>query len=208
MVFVSRIVIGIAGAGRRTGCTHTAIVLANFLRKHGQTAAVLEMGENGAFESFGNTYRIEKFEDGFTLNGIDFFPKADGEMLVSLTEKNYNFFVLDFGDYAAADREIFDRCDVKILCAGVKPWETGRLEKIFRETGEEKLQSYHFCFFGASGRTVRKEICRQMEPLKNLWFPAYAEDPFRCAVLPDGAEIFDGYFEQDGGRKRKIFTRG
>lgn len=212
MVFVSKIIVGIAGAGRRTGCTHTGIVIANFLRDRKQPVAFLEMDGKGTFETIRTAYRTENFEDGFTLNGVDFFPQSSGEKLKELSGRSYNFYLLDFGDYALADQELFQKCDVKILCSGIKPWETVLLEKFFRELDEESLQKCNFCFFGAGAadsRKLKKEISGQMEPLKNLWFPEYVDDPFSCATLPEGAEIFDGYLEgTTGKKKRKKFGHG
>lgn len=208
MVFISKIIVGIAGAGSRTGCTHTGIVVANFLRDRKQPVALLEMGEKGTFETIRTAYRTENFEDGFTLNGVDFFPDSSGEKLKELAGRSYNFYLLDFGDFSQADRELFQKCDVKILCSGIKPWETVLLEKIFGEMDEESLQKCNFCFFGAAGNALKKEVRAQMEPLKNLWFPDYADDPFSCATLPEGAEIFDSYLEDGGKRKRKKFRRG
>ena len=180
MVFVSKIIVGIAGAGRRTGCTHTGIVIANFLRDRKQPVAFLEMDGKGTFETIRTAYRTENFEDGFTLNGVDFFPQSSGEKLKELSGRSYNFYLLDFGDYALADQELFQKCN--------------------------------FCFFGAGAadsRKLKKEISGQMEPLKNLWFPEYVDDPFSCATLPEGAEIFDGYLEgTTGKKKRKKFGHG
>lgn len=203
-VAVQKVLVGVTGAGRRMGSTHSSIVIANFLREQRQMVAVLEMTPEKAFHACCEQYRAKVFEDGyFTLSGVDYYPSCSRERLTAVAGKLYNFIVLDFGDYAAADKVLFNRCDVRICLAGTKPWELPLLEDIFREQDEDVLRKYHFCFPGCTALKLQKEIIEHMKPLENIWFPDYSEDPFQCSTFPEGREIFKEYLAIGESRSEK-----
>lgn len=195
-VAIQKVLIGIAGAGDRSGCTHTAIVTANFLRKKNQMVAIMEMNQKGAFQTILDNHKAKLFEDGyFTLSGIDYYPDSSTEQVTAVSGRLYNFIILDFGNYEMADKIMFNRCDVRIVCSGVKPWEVDSLQNIFEEQEEDVLKKYHFCFLCTTSGKLQREICEHMEPLKNIWFPEYSEDPFLCSTFPEGQNIFAEYIK-------------
>ena len=113
---------------------------------------------------------------------------------------------MDFGNYADADQILFNKCDVRIIISGSKPWELANLEEVFRSQEEEVLKKYHFCFLGTTNNRLQKEIIKHMEPLENIYFPEYNEDPFACDYLPEGFEILRDYLEPvKKEKKKKLF---
>lgn len=204
---VQKILVGIAGAGQRMGCTHNSIVLANFLRENNQMVAVMEMNSSNAFMKFCNAQNAKYFEEGyFSLKGSDYYPECDKKRLTAVSGKLYNFIILDFGNYDEADRVSFNKCDVRIIFSGTKPWETDNLETIFRDQEETVLKKYHFCFPGTTNSNLQKKIIKHMEPLENVWFPEYTEDPFESSSFPEGKEIFSGYLHASKvTEKKKLF---
>lgn len=209
---VQKILVGVAGASNRAGCTHMCITVANFLRNQKQMVALMEMNLSGAFESICNAYRGRVFEEGyFSVSGIDYYPNSDSKKVMSVSGKLYNFIVLDFGNYEAADKILFNRCDVRIVCSGVKPWETDRLQNIFEEQEEDVLKKYHFCFLCTTSHKLQKEISTEMDSLKNVWFPEYTEDPFESNRFPEGQNIFAEYLKAGGTehtqRRRTLWTK-
>lgn len=47
-----------------------------------------------------------------------------------------------------------------------------------------------------------------MEPLENIYFPEYNEDPFACDYFPEGFEILRDYLEPVKKEKKKKFFFG
>ena len=208
---VQKILVGVAGAGPRMGSTHNSIVLANFLRENKQMVAIMEMNASGAFEALCDARKAKVFPEGyFTINGVDYYPACTRERVATVSGKLYNFILLDFGSYYEADRVQFNKCDVRILFSGTKPWELGALEELFEEQEEDVLKKYHFCFLGTSSGKLQKEIIEHMEPLSNVWFPEYTEEPVESSHFPEGREIFKMYLNtepKEAGTKKKGFFK-
>lgn len=206
-VAVQKILVGVAGSGRRMGSTHNSILIANFLREQKQMTAVMEMNQTQAFQTFCDVYKAKRFEDGyFSIKGIDFYPACDNGRILSAVGKLYNFLILDFGSYYEADKIMFNKCDVRILFSGTKPWEMGNLEQLFAEQEEEVLKNYHWCFLGTTSNKLQKEIVEHMKPLENVWFPEYVEDPFSSSKFTEGNQIFKEYLTTNNevtAKKRK-----
>lgn len=207
---VQKILVGIAGAGMRTGSTHNSIVLANFLRENKQMSAILEMNGSGAFEKLCEARNAKVFAEGyFTLNGVDYYPGCSRDRVAAVSGKLYNFVLLDFGSYHDMDKVLFNKCDVRIVFAGTKPWELDSLDEIFEEQDEDVLQRYHFCFLGTTSAKLQKEIAEHMMPLENVWFPEYTEDPVESSLFTEGKQIFKEYLEVKKGteKKKRLFGR-
>lgn len=193
---VQKIIVGVAGAGVRAGCTHGSIIIANYLRKQNQMTAVMEMNPKKAFQTFCEAQKAKIFNEGyFSINGVDFYSECDKERVISVSGKLYNFIVLDFGNYYEADKVLFNRSDVRIIYSGTKPWELGNLKQLFEDQEEEVLKKYHFCFLGTTSNKLQKDIIEHMQPLENIWFPEYQEDPFTSCPFPEGQNIFADYIK-------------
>ena len=116
------------------GSTHNSIVLANFLRENNQMVAIMEMNTTNAFQKACEAQKAKIFEEGyFTLQGVDYYPKCDRERVTAVSGKLYNFVILDFGNYEECDKVMFNKCDVRFVFSGTKPWELDNLEVIFHE---------------------------------------------------------------------------
>lgn len=210
-VAVQKILVGICGAGVRMGSTHNSIVLANFLRKHNQMVAIMEMNESNVFEKICEAQRAKIFDEGyFSINGVDYYPECDRKRVTAVSGKLYNFILLDFGNYNQSDKVLFNQCNIRVVFCGTKPWELDQLAPIFEEQDEDVLKKYHFCFLGTTSRKLQKEISEQMNPLDNIWFPEYTEDPFQSDGFTEGQQIFGDYLNNVTVAKKKktrIFGR-
>ena len=199
--------IGIAGAGIRSGATHNSIVLGNFLRANNQMTAVLEYAQRPALQSVCEATGASFYNEGyFSLKGVDYYPECDRERLTAVAGRLYDYIIMDFGNYADADQILFNKCDVRIIISGSKPWELANLanlEEVFRSQEEEVLKKYHFCFLGTTNNRLQKEIIKHMEPLENINFLEYNEDPLACDHFPEGFEILRDYLEPVKKEKKK-----
>lgn len=190
---VSKVLIGLAGAGPGQGCTHNSIVLANFLRKKGYMVAIAEMNSSKAFANIQEAYELQLFDDRyFSMEGIDYYPATTAETLGSILGKTYNFILCDFGAYIEADRVSYGKCDVHIIVAGTKPWELPAIDNVFSNVEAEALRAYHFCF-NLVPQLQQSDVKAGMCELSNVYFLNYTEDPFKENNFVGAEEILKTY---------------
>ncbi len=191
---VSKVLVGIASAGVRQGCTHNTIVLANYLRKQGYMVALAEMNSSGAFQKIQTDYDLQMYDNRyFSMAGIDYYPATTDESLGNILAKSYNFILCDCGVFEEADLVTFGKCDVRIIIAGTKPWEIVSMNSVFEKCDETALKGYHFCF-NFVPKPQQNDVKSGMGVLKNIWFLNYTEDPFSSYDFPGADIIFQNYF--------------
>lgn len=201
-------VIGVIGSEPKIGCTHTCITLANTLRQMGYMVAVIEMGNKEAFTDIQEAFKEKVFPEGYyTVRGVDYYASGNKAKVESVCGQLYQFIILDFGDYVLADKLQFHKCDVRIVCAGAKPWELGGLQEIFKDQEEAVLRTYHYCYRFVQDKKLQKEIRREMEPLENIHFTAYEEDPFSSNAFPDVQNILKDFLPSAVIEEKKGFLK-
>jgi len=207
-----RLVIGIASTEHRVGCTHTAILLANYLRNQGYSVAVLEYAgnENPVLEEIGKSIGAVLHSSGFSYEGVDYYTKFQLGRIPEIHTRNYHFVIVDFGVYTEEIREEFGRCIQQIIVSGSKQWERCKMRNIFDilrkaceqnkadgggadyEEMDRQLSCYHY-LFSPTTEKERKTVIADMTPFKNVYFTEYSTDPFRgdkCSAL---ASIMNAY---------------
>ena len=203
------ITIGIAGAGRRTGCTHLSLVIANILSDRGHEVALLERNRTNVFTNIAETEQISISQEGsFSLNNLDFYTGQNDNLLSIVMGRDYEYVIIDFGDYldASFDYKLFSLSAKKIITCGSRPWEFAGMNILFDRTDNEILQSFYYCFmFTASNKAMQSEIKDALEGFNKIYFPPYSEDPFTSKDF-DG--IFDilsiaGIPQEDFSKKKK-----
>lgn len=150
--------IGIAGAGIRSGATHNSIVLGNFLRANNQMTAVLEYAQRPALQSVCEATGASFYNEGyFSLKGVDYYPECDRERLTAVAGRLYDYIIMDFGNYADADQILKDSVwiipgsvfsvesldpETSIRGIGKKEEFTNKLDQLLREYGYDKGYAY------------------------------------------------------------------
>lgn len=175
-------IIGIAGAGTHAGCTHMAIMLATGFHALGYKTAVLEDCNHGHFDDIANEYTLKTNHNGeFNYYGVDYYPFARPRALVRLLQKNYDYIVVDHGNFADCDRDFFLTSSSAVICCGSRPWEINNMETVFDALEDETVLSalYYSFPFASSNKALQSQIRRGMDTLKNIVFPAFTENPFR-----------------------------
>ena len=198
---MKQFIIGVVGAEKRCGCTHTCLTLANFLKNRGLKVALCQCSEKkSTFEDIQESAGavMDKANNFFTYNQIDYYPYVN-EMIfrqISLNPK-YNYVVLDLSDYDKMDEKFLAKSDIKILVCGSKPWEVTALGKVFEQLDESILQDFIFYFtFCSDNEIAKRNIIDGMDTLKNVYFPRYTEDPFVCEDFPGASEILGEAFDR------------
>lgn len=203
---VNKVLISVAGAGKRIGTTHNAIVLANNLYNAGYMVALVEVNKSGAYQKIQKSYEEKSHDNYFILNGIDYYPQADENIIGNVLGKSYNFIILDMGDYESADKITFNKSHVRMIVAGSKPWEQENLNLIF-ENPKDTLRGYHFCF-NLTPKRDQNDVVEGMGDLKNITFLEYTEDPFISSNFVDAKKILKEYMAvKVTKKKRGLFGR-
>lgn len=204
-MLTNTIIIGVAGAGRRTGCTHLCLVLANFLKKKGLKIALLEKNDTKVFFNIAESEEIEiTIEGSFFLNNLDFYISKSELTVPLIISRPYEYLIIDYGDYLECDKNSFSSNTTKIITCGSKLWEFGGINMIFEETHEEILKSFHYCFsFASNSPILQKEIAQEMDELENIYFPHYTEDPFINDDFEDAYEILGLPINETTKEKKK-----
>ncbi len=181
------IVTGVAGAGISVGCTHFAIMLANYLAGYlRKKTAVLEFNDSGDFA------RLERVctgsvseEKAFKILEADYFKAADDGDLLSAVNAGYEEIVIDFGDYLSSDQTDFARCDRQFLIGSFSEWQQERFREsgMFKTSADNKSRKY-LAVFG-SEETGKEFLRRYRIDAHRIPFSA---DAF--AVTRECAEFF------------------
>lgn len=112
-----RLTIGVAGSQPRTGVTTQAFSMYHALAFLGFSPCIVDVNQS-FIESLLMLYEDEAERKGsvITIQGMDFSPDIQ-------VGTGHNIFIYDLGELDDNNAGIFRVCDLRILCAGTKPWE-------------------------------------------------------------------------------------
>lgn len=169
------VTIALAGAGSRIGTTTQALQLALYLRAHDYNCAVVDLSGNDHLQQFVEVYAssselISSYE--FTIQGNHFLTNGKALMQARM---EYDYVICDYGEYhKIVDTVSFWEKDIKILVAGVKPWESAYLPAVFKD--DDGSLKYIFSFVPQADE---KDVLAQMETsAPNTFFASYTPDFF------------------------------
>lgn len=125
----SREVIGIIGAHRGAGVTHTGIMLAFYLGEElGRRTALLECNNNHDFCILEELYDWPHGDGlSFGFGQITLYKDVTMDMLPNILGDNYEYIILDFGFDFKLNLKELQRCGKKLILGGRSDWERYRL---------------------------------------------------------------------------------
>ncbi|NDL66375.1 hypothetical protein [Anaerotalea alkaliphila] len=124
--------IGVCGVVPGGGATHTAILLANYLRQKRRRVALLEWNGKEDFAKLQRFYEGRSYRDGegrrFSIGGVDYYKAFTLEDLPAILERRYDDILFDKGSRPGGGQDrIF--CEVNLLVAHASEWrQEGLLE--------------------------------------------------------------------------------
>ena len=153
--------IGIAGIGHSVGCTHFAIMMANYLSGYKRRAtALLEWNRSGDFE------RLEKVctgksrgEHSFRVLDVDYYKETGPGELVGVLSSNYVDILIDFGVLGDAQFTDFLRCEKQFLVGSFSEWQETCFREFVRKNETGKKSWSYLAAFGSE--ETRKEFMRR-----------------------------------------------
>lgn len=135
---------GIIGAGRGAGVTHTAVWAANYLTGvRREKTAVLEWNDHRDFNRMRQFCRSGRQAavtgwarigkrtacDGaalpFQLLGADYYGQADARTLADCLSRSYRRILVDFGEFTETNLAECARCDRKLVIGSWAEWKAG-----------------------------------------------------------------------------------
>ncbi|QUI25906.1 hypothetical protein HZI73_26195 (plasmid) [Vallitalea pronyensis] len=180
---IGTLVIAVTGSMQRIGTTHTCISIASYLKSLNQSVGVVEMHESDNFSILRNAYEdvIEK-EKGFLLNGFHFYSYEDSINFFEILHNDFNYIVLDMGDFKTCNKTEFLRANIRIVVSGVKDWEIPNLDQYLKEKDLKNKSKYYFTF---SNKELFKFVKYNLSGLECYMAP-FTPDPFTV----DENEVF------------------
>ena len=168
------VTIAVAGGGPRIGATTQAMQLLHYLTAQNFRCAYVDVQQADQMRQYLTVY--DKCEQlgphEYTIQGCHFL---DTGKLLMQARMEYDYLICDYGDYAEiADTVSFWEKDIKVLVAGIKPWESDLLSRVF-DDGDGSLH-YIFSFVARADET---DVRNQMgDSAANTQFAPYAPDFF------------------------------
>lgn len=168
------VTIAVAGGGPRIGTTTQAMQLLHYLTVQNFRCAYVDVQQTDQMRKYLTVF--EKCEQlgphEYMIQGCHFL--ATGKLLMQ-ARMEFDYLICDYGDYAqVTDTVSFWEKDIKVLVAGVKPWESDYLSQVF----DDDDGSLHY-IFSFVPQADEKDVLSQMgESAANTQFAPYAPDFF------------------------------
>ena len=143
--------IGIGGIGHSVGCTHFAIMLANYLAGYGRKNTVLlEWNRSGDFE------RLEKVctgmnreEKRFRVLEVQYWKQAGIQELTEVLGNDVDEILIDFGAVDQGLPPELLRCEKQFLVGSFSEWQEMRFREFVREKENGNRSWNYLAAFGS-----------------------------------------------------------
>ena len=211
---VGTAVIAFSGSTKRIGTTHISISMANFLSAKGFKVGVVEFHPSKHFESIRNAYDgIEEHSKCFKLNDTYFYPYQKELTVTDVLQEDFNYIILDMGEYRTSNMEEFHRANKKVIISGVKEWEIPSLEKILLNEKNIYINKYLYAFNFADDNTFQfvkgnmgQMSCFKLEYNPNLFEVTEEAERVFTSILQDilpmenkkGSKKLFGFLKREG----------
>lgn len=156
--------IGCAGITPMAGVTTMVFAMAETLQKQGKNTALIELGEKRDFGKWKIWQQeqgryIETMRYGFRCGGMDYYPKADNNVLLYVMNVGYEVIVMDFGCLEDKIVNDFKACNKKIILGNYSVWNYEQsIRKIEMVTEDVITREWKYATLCSD-----KKICTMLE---------------------------------------------
>lgn len=222
---VGSVIVGVAAAGRRTGCTHTAIQISSFLASEGYSTACIELMEPEHHRPVFSTFKADETSQlhpgGFRIGEIDYFPFDQVGNILDILQAGYKYIVLDFGQIICEENgekrptaysQEFQRTSFNVLTAGSALWDYKDVLQVVDTLKEWKWRKPLNVLINYADAPLFDEITaalnvKEKQALQlHFQVAPYQPDPFKTTE-PSGAayrEILKDVIPAQGQKRKKI----
>lgn len=183
---IGTVVIGVVGVISGIGTTHSAISLSGYLSRKGNRVALVECNRSEDFDYIELTYEGIKDSDysfqtnSFQIDGVDYFKSTHmQEDIVSLLSQDYNFVVLDLGNYRETSYfEEFLRADIQIVIGSGIEYKLRHLKDFFLENEQIDNSFKWNVFLPLTDNQTKNDVTKDLS-LENVFVIPQHIDPFK-----------------------------
>lgn len=153
--------IGIGGIGHGVGCTHFAIMMANYLAGYlRRNTVLLEWNRSGDFERLEQicTGRIHK-EHRFRVLDVRYYKNAGHENLTEVLGSNVDDILIDFGAVNGETLAELLRCERQFLVGSFSEWQEVNFREFVRKNEKGTKSWEYLAAFGSE--ETRREFRRR-----------------------------------------------
>lgn len=174
----------VAGSKPGAGATHHAVLIARTQAEKGKKVALLDMSETKDLSEGENEQLIE----------VDLIKNATMLQLDKIIYA-YDVIVIDMGYYCDEIKNLFTRCDQKIIVCGGSTWDMRYLLPVFSDVKDD----YIFFFNHVFSEERKQSILSGMTPL-NIIFSEYTPEVLTYSY-PDPFDVMNKD-KQDQNKRR------
>lgn len=199
---VGTVFIAVMGVEDVTGCTHTSLLIANFLKCKGYHVAIIEANNKSDFREIEDMYEglesVDSGRDRFVIKGVTYYRSSRNLDITQIKDESYDYIILDLGAYYDSPyQEEFFRAQVQIVTAHGSDWRLPKLKRFCQHFKDRDQSKWLFVLPFADSLMV-KDVSKIVSA-KVFAFPAHP-DPWVESKETDEA-LFE-MLEQFLGKKR------
>lgn len=159
--------IGIVGSEIKVGVTHSAIMMAMYLKRFGKVA-YLEMNDSKALSALKNTIlsdhsKLSKIKV-FKYQGIDYYHKMPMASFINNHSVKYDYIIFDFGAFEKIRNiESLLICDMKCVIASGIDWRMKQTMKAYRYLNQFDQENTWYYLVPFIHKKYLKEIHKKIQ---------------------------------------------
>ena len=156
--------IGCVGITPMAGVTTMVFRMAEALYRQGKNIALIELGEKRDFGKWKIWQQeqggyVETIRYGFRCGGMDYYPKADNDILLYVMNVGYEAIVMDFGCLEDKIVNDFKACNKKMILGNYSVWNYEQsIRKIEMVTEDVITREWKYATICSD-----KKICTMLE---------------------------------------------
>ena len=191
--FIGTIIIAITGVEKGVGCTHTSLLIANYLAKQKFSVALVEANESNEYKEIESSYEgVDSdllISSSFYINGVHFYKNQNNIDVIPLLSGEYAYIVLDLGNYVETESyNEFLRANIQIVVGSSRDWKQHKIDEFIDSQIHLDQSNWRICLPLSDKQDVKdlkKKLCR-----RQLYTVPYFPDPF------DSSEAIEDFMEK------------
>lgn len=177
--YIGTAVIAVTGVDRGVGCTHTSILIANYLASQKFSVALVEANESNEYKEIESAYEGVESEyintSSFYIDGVHYYKNEVSIDMISLLAGNYSYIILDLGAYnSTISFNEFLRANLQIVVGASSDWKQNQIHRFFQSHIHLDQSKWRLCL-PLADKDSSKDIKKKMERRKVYPIPYYPD---------------------------------
>lgn len=191
--FIGTIIIAITGVEKGVGCTHTSLLIANYLAKQKFSVALVEANESNEYKEIESSYEgVDSdllISSSFYINGVHFYKNQNNIDVIPLLSGEYAYIVLDLGNYVETESyNEFLRANIQIVVGSSRDWKQHKIDEFIDSQIHLDQSNWRICLPLSKKQDV-KDLKKKLSR-RQLYTVPYFSDPF------DSSEAIEDFMEK------------